>query len=110
MVKNEPVRFIAKGQVMEINISLHLGQGQGMGRICNRGRCMHDFLEAVETSHAPLVHLCQNGQAEHGTHEDIHIQKESDEIRKLKFPLRNHPAAGQDNDDINEIGEEIDTS
>ena len=95
---------------MEINISLHFGQGQRMGRVCNRGRRMHDFLEAVEPCHAPLVHLCQNGQAEHRTHEDIHIQKEGYEIRKLKLPICNHPAASQDNDDINEIGEEIDTS
>ena len=71
---------------------------------------MHDLFEAVETGHAALVHLSEDRQTENRTHEDIHIEKESDEIRKGERSLIDHPAAGQDHRHIDEVGEEIDAA
>ena len=87
-----------------------MGEHDRLFRIFDRRLGVHDLFETVEAGHAALVHLSEDRQTEDRAHEDIHIEKECDEIRKRKRSLIDHPSPGQDHRHIDEVGEKIDAA
>ena len=108
MVKDGASLVVAKGHIMEIDVPLYPAQGNRMRRVLDGRLGIHDFLEPLESRHAPLVHLRQDGQAEDRLHEDIHIEQERHEIGQEQRPFVNHPPAGEDHHHIDEVRKEID--
>ena len=108
MVENGASLVITKGHVAEIDVPFHPAQGNRMHRVLDGRLGIHDFLEPLESRHAPLVHLRQDGQAEDRLHEDIHIEQKCHEIGQEQRPFVNHPPAGEDHHHIDEVRKEID--